>query len=166
MAKLLLLRGAMGAGKTSVAARLLLRAPQLVIIEIDNFKIQKYGTTEKCNPAVDFKEAGALAKAAVDSGKDVVVIEPLCEQQHIDFVLDGAGLSKESSHIASVWLHCSPEIAIARKGQSHKLSVIQEQHQRYSTRVRLKNEVIIDTDTSSVDDVAYQVLQCLRQHRS
>ena len=157
MAELLLLRGAMGAGKTSTAAKLRERSPQLVIIEIDDIKIRKYGTTEKCDPAVDFKEAGAQAKVAMESGKDVVVIEPLCEQQDIDFVLDGAALSKESLHIASVWLHCSLEIAIVRKGQSHETSVIESQHRRYASRVRLKNEVIIHTDTISVDEVVAQL---------
>ncbi len=166
MAHLLLLRGAMGAGKSATAAKLREHLPKTVVIEIDDIKLQNNGTTEKCKPDIDFTEAGAQARKAMDAGNNVIVIEPLCEQRHVQYVLQGADLLDEPSNVSSIWLHCSLETAIKRKQQAFRASVIRSQHQRYADRFQLNGENIICTDHLSVDEVAKQVIQCLEECHS
>ena len=163
MPHLLLLRGAMGAGKSAVA-KVLEGSPGVAIIEIDEIKLKKYGTTERCDPPIDFREAGAEARRAMGAGNDAIVIEPLCDRQHIDFVLAGAGLSADMSNVLSVWLQCTLATALSRKGQPYRPTVIEHEHRRYAARCKLKNEVVIPTDETPVDQVARQVLEIL-QHR-
>jgi len=158
MAQLLILRGAMGAGKSDVTKELRQRRPALKVIEIDDLKRAKYGTTEKCNPPVDFPEAGRLAKADLDDGCHTVVVEPLCEVEHLQFVLNATGRSENSPDVSIVWLDCSLETAIARKGAAYPRSVIEGQHRRYAGRYRPKGEVVIATDRVSVCEVAEAVL--------
>ena len=164
MPHLLLLRGAMGAGKSAVA-KVLEGWPGIAIIEIDEIKLKKYGTTERCDPPIDFREAGAEARRAMDAGNDAIVIEPLCERQHLDFVLAGAGLFADMSNVLSVWLQCALATALSRKGQ-HDPAVIEGQHRRYATRHKLRNEVVIPTDETPIDQVARQVLEILQNRQA
>jgi len=69
MSELLLLRGAMGAGKTSIAAKLRELSPELAIIEIDDIKIRKYGTTEKCVPRRRFQRSRCPSQGGNGFGK-------------------------------------------------------------------------------------------------
>jgi shikimate kinase len=165
MPYLLLFRGAMGSGKTTVA-RALQGSPGIVLIEIDEIKLKKYQTTEYREPAIDFREAGAEARKAMDAGNNAIVIEPLCVCHHIDFVLAGARLSGDMSHVLSVWLDCALETSLSRKGQQHRRDVIEGQHRRYADRCKLKNEFVIATDETPVDQVARQLLEILQQRQA
>ena len=162
MAHLVLLRGGMGAGKSVVAQRLReLRSATLKVIEIDDNKRGKFGTTEKCNPAVDFAEGGRAAKSVLDKGLDVVVVEPLCDQSHVRLVLDPTGRSEQSPDVLTVWLDCTVETAIARKGATYQRLVIEDQHQRYPKRYQPRGELLIRTDHLSVAEIADEILKVI-----
>ena len=159
MARILLLRGAMGAGKSTAAAALRELLPEVVFIEVDDIKLMSHGSPKKCDPETIFREAGIQAKKAMEAGKDVVVIEPLCSRDHIDHVLRAAGVAGALPNILSVWLDCTLQTALERKGKDFASVVIKGQHKRYATRYVLSNEVVIRTDELSQGAVAQRVCQ-------
>src|SRR5206468_4540449 len=59
---LLILRGSIGSGKTSVAQGIANRRPNTKVIEVDDLKILRYGTREQCHPS---SIAGADVKAEI-----------------------------------------------------------------------------------------------------
>src|SRR4051812_11995279 len=131
MPKLLLLRGAMGAGKSSVAKRLKRRRCTITVVEVDPIKKSLYGTAARCeDPAIVFSEAGRLAAEALVSGRDAVVVEPLCDHEHVESVLRGAGLPLESPDVIFVWLDCTLPKAIERKQGKAAREVVEQQHAR------------------------------------
>lgn len=157
MPHLLILRGAMGAGKTSVANELSAIVPGIELIEIDEIKMRKYGTSKRCRPNVDFPEAGRIAQEALDQGRHAIVIEPLCKKRHLADVLQTAGRSEQSDDVSIVWLGCSVETALNRKRDSYKESVIRSQHERYESRYCSQDEEVISTDDTTVLQVAAQL---------
>ena len=163
MVQLMFLRGAMGAGKSTVAKVLRELMPEVVFIEVDDIKVMIHGSLEKCQPEKVFREAGAQARKAMDAGKDVVVIEPLCTREHISLVLSEAGASEAFPNIPSVWLDCTLRTALMRKGRDFPENVIKRQHNRYATRHMLINELVIKTDEVSPSDVAQQACQHFRR---
>jgi predicted kinase len=165
MAQLLLLRGAMGAGKSTVAGLLRELLPETVFIEVDDIKLTIHGAPSKCDPETVFREAGVQAKNAMDAGNDAIVIEPLCTREHIRFVLNEAGIPDDMSQVPSVWLDCTLKTALQRKRRKFSDAIIKSQHQRYATRYKLVGEVVIETDELSAPDVAQQVLRHVRHHR-
>ena len=60
MGKLLILRGITGAGKTTVGKRFLAPPYAWTVRELDDLKILKHGTTERCTPQEAFPEFGRL----------------------------------------------------------------------------------------------------------
>lgn len=164
MAQLLLLRGAMGAGKSTVAVAMRELMPEAAFIEIDDIKVEIHGTPTKCGPEKVFREAGMRARKAIESGSDAIVIEPLCIQEHIRLVLDAAGVSGDTSHVPSVWLHCTLKTARERKGDQFHDDIIRHQHARYATRYKIDGEAVIETDGLSKTEVAQQVWQHFHQH--
>lgn len=161
MEHLLILRGAMGAGKSAVAVVLRQRRPRLKIVEVDDIKLERYGTTEKCCPSKDFPYAGKLAKSALDKGFTAVIVEPLVELTHLQLVLDTTGKTEDSANVSFVWLDCSIRTAMERKSGSFQESVIEGQFQRYTNRYRPKRERIISTDDLSVEQIAEEILEML-----
>lgn len=155
MAQILLLRGAMGAGKSTAAAALRELLPEVVFIEVDDIKV--HGSSKKNDTERKFREAGAQAKKAMEAGNDVVVIEPLCTREHINFVLNEAGVAEALPNVLSVWLDCTLKTALERKGKDFTDAEIRHQHTRYATRYVLNNEVIVRTDELSRSEVANQV---------
>jgi predicted kinase len=146
-----------GRGKSTVATALRELLQEVVLIEVDDIKVMVHGSPKRCDPERVFREAGAQARKAMDAGRDVVVIEPLCAREHFSFVLDAAGVAE--AKILSVWLDCTLQTALMRKGRDFADSVIKHQHTRYATRYMLKNEIVIKTDDLSPSDVAHQVFQ-------
>ena len=157
MAKLILLRGTIGSGKTSVSKELKRICPETELIEIDDIKLEKYGTTIKCDPIVDFREAGERAGPLLSWGLNVVVVEPLCEKDHYRYVLEAANKAEDSTDVIPVWLECSMPIAIKRKSKDLSENIIRCQFCRYTNRYRPKNELIIDTESKSIGRVAKQI---------
>ncbi len=157
MGSLLILRGAMGAGKSAVARKLQELCSGLRVMEIDDLKVKKYGTATKCDPSKDFPEAGHCARAELERGSNVAVVEPLCEFSHLKSLLDATGHTEDSPDVHIVWLDCSLSTALTRKGNEFSQHQINTQHRRYKNRYRPRREVIISTDEQSVDDVAGQI---------
>ena len=161
MPSLLLLRGAMGAGKSSVALTLQTYIDKLIVIEIDAIKKEKYGTTEICNPKIDFEEAGIQAKKALKNGYHVIVVETLCEKQHVEYLLNGAGLLDGiyDTSLSFAWLGCSVKTALRRNKTRFYPQTVKHQHRRYTTCIRYENELVIRTDRLSITDVSHLVLK-------
>lgn len=156
---LLLLVGAIGAGKSSVATKLRNTHTAFEFIELDEIRLQKYGANEKCNPMADFPEAGMLARSAMDAGMNTVVIDALPEMGLVELLLGGAMLRNDLGRVSTVWLQCSIDTALYRKEDLYSRAVIEAQHRRYVNRVRMKGELVIATDEAFVDEVTAQVLQ-------
>jgi predicted kinase len=154
MAHLLILRGVIGAGKTSVAAELSRRRPELAVVEVDDLKVERHGTTGVCVPHLEFPEAGRLARETLASGRLTVVIEPLCDPSHLKLVLDEVGRTQDSSDISFVWLECAQETSMARTKDLYPPHIIEDQFARYPARCQPAGERVIRTDDLSVAQVA------------
>lgn len=161
MAVLVLLRGAMGAGKTTVGNLLQGLLPDAHFVEVDDIKCELQGGAGKCNPAQDFTEAGRRARMKLDGGQHVVVIEPLCERKHVNYVLRAAGVMEGSPNLVAVWLDCTKETALQRKRPAFTAAVIEQQHGRYRNRCVLPHELVISTDDVSAESVADTVYQLM-----
>ncbi len=158
---LLILRGATGAGKSSVGLAIARLRPAMRVIEIDDLKRAKYGSAATCVPAVDYPLAGAGARKLLDQGIDTIVIEPLWNRWHLRSVLTGAGLFLKSNNVIVVWLECSLAVAIERKrGRVDALTVAQH-HQYVSSRDHVPKETVIDTEDHSVEEIAAMILRLL-----
>lgn len=112
---LLLLRGVCGSGKSTVALRVSEHFDNSCVMELDDVKLRKYGTTEKCVPNVDFEEFGRDVATALKSRKFVVAVEAFVDKFHIDLFLKGLKMDIPSEEISVVWLECSADIAVQRK---------------------------------------------------
>jgi predicted kinase len=153
MGTLIVLRGTVGAGKTTVAEKLINTNGNMRIIEVDDIKKKKYGSTMECNPEEDFKEAGIQAKKLLDQGHDVVVIEPFCEAFHYQYFLASAQLSEESEHVIPIWLDCDLAHSLSRKQQEIPEQMIRLLHQWYPKRYIQEDELHINTDNISKEEV-------------
>ena len=154
MSHLLILRGAIGAGKTSVAAELVRRRPEVAVVEVDDLKVFRHGTTSVCVPHVEFPDAGRLARETLDAGRLTVVIEPLCDPSHLALVLDAVGRREGSPDVSFVWLECSRETSLSRTKDLFPPQVVDDQFARYPARCQPVGEKVIRTDGRSVAQVA------------
>ena len=159
MGILLLLRGAVGAGKSATAGHIISLDKSVKVIEVDDIKNDKYGATTRCVPQTDFPEAGHRAKAALRSGHHAVIVEPLCEQEHVCLVLKAAGLDLSSDCIRSVWLSCKLETSLKRKSTTLAEDIVRQQHERYAARFIIPHELVIDTDAVTAEAVAKIVFE-------
>jgi hypothetical protein len=166
MPLLVLLRGTMGAGKTAVARGVAALGTTVAVIEIDEIKCRKYGTTARCCPESDFPEAGCEAKKEMDRGYNAIVVEPLCEQSHVELVLRAAGVNISSPNVIYIWLECALDTAFQRKDRQFSQDEIIQQYNRYPSRYRHPREFVINTDQRYVEEVAQQVLALLERHSS
>jgi hypothetical protein len=152
------LRGAIGSGKSSVAARIKALTPSVDIIEVDDVKRRKYGTSTRCNPPIDFPEAGRQAKLSLIAGRDAIVVEPLCEREHVLWVVGGAGLEMGSADLRAVWLDCDLKTSLERKADGLPAAVIRQQHDRYASRFKIPGECVISSVAVPVNMVADAVI--------
>jgi len=155
---ILLLRGATGAGKSAAARWLCAHRPGVSLIEIDDIRIRKYGSTAICDPPVNFPEAGRAASDEFAAGHDVIVAEAFCDRQHLDWVLGPMDLTLDSPQVSVVWLECGAGTSLARKGRVLAPEVIRIQHGRYSSRFCFPGEALINTDALSIEQIARQIL--------
>jgi chloramphenicol 3-O-phosphotransferase len=158
---LLLLRGAPGAGKTSVGIALQRLRPELQVIEIDDLKRAAYGSAGTCVPTVDYPKAGTLARQHLEQGFDTVVIEPLADRWHLRSVIAAAGRFLKSSDVSVVWLECSLVTAIERKRGRLEPQFVAWQHSCVASRDRPRGESVIDTERYNVNEVAELVVRLL-----
>ncbi len=142
--RLVLLRGCVRAGKSTVS-KALAESPHVRVIEMDAFKYQKYGTARACNPSVDFPAIGRLAKAALKDGFDVVLEEAFVEAAHLKTTIRWAGLEPSSPQVICVWMDCTFDAALLRKGRGLPPDALKAQYARYAQRYVPENELLLDT---------------------
>jgi hypothetical protein len=147
-----------GAGKSAVASWICSSRPDIKLIEVDEIKIRKYGSTAFCNPLVDFPEAGSAAHAEVAAGHGTIVVEAFYDEQHLNLVLGQMNLTLTSPEVSVVWLECDANTALARKAQTLPPEVIRLQHARHRSRFRFSGELVIRTDALAVEQVAQRIL--------
>ena len=161
MPRLLLLRGATGSGKSSVAARVKSRYPDVEVIEVDDIKLRKYGTTVQCNPDEDFPEAGRRAADSLAAGRPTVVVETFRDEEHLRSVLSTAGLDLDSPNVCVAWLECSLDTSLHRKAAALSPETIRHEHTRCSERFHVQGEHVINTDSADPSDLASRLLHVL-----
>ena len=158
---LVFLRGAVGAGKTSVARLIPELCNDVRTIDVDELKIHRYGTSEKCCPYRDFPAAGAQAREFLDSGFHTFIIEAFAEKLYIDLCINETGRKLSDRSVFTVWLSCGLPTSLERKGGELSERTIRYQHARYAGRFRPKQEIEVVTDHLKVDRVARALVQAL-----
>ena len=147
MAHLLIIRGKIGSGKSTLASSLAGQIHPSRIFEIDNLKIEKYGTTERCVPIIDFKSVGHQVKTTLDQGVHAIVVEPLYRKKHFHYFLEAVGVREDAKNLSIIWLNCSLETALKRKGHQHNKLTIFLQFLTYIFRYRPDNEEVFDMES-------------------
>lgn len=150
--RLIILRGKTGSGKSTLQD-LIVKTFQYKKVEIDEIKIKKYGTTTQCNPAVDFKEAGLIAKGLLLNGHNVVVEEAFLEKAHVDYLLQG--LENLATLTIYIRLECSEPTAMTRKSETLNNRTIQFQYGRPIDNI--DGELIFNTDNSTSEDIIEEI---------
>jgi len=162
MPHLLILGGAVGSGKSSVARGIARSQSSVRIVEVDDIKRDKYGTTACCVESVDFPAAGRAAMAHLGRGHDTIVVEAFCDARHFDWVLGEAGLDLSSPDVTVVWLECALRTSLDRKcGPELPEHVIWGEHKRYAVRHRAVEECTLRTDDLSIPQIVEQILVIL-----
>jgi chloramphenicol 3-O-phosphotransferase len=161
--RLVLLRGTVGAGKSTVAEALGKLRTELRIVEIDELKIELHGTTQQCCPSSDFPKAGRRARTYLEQGYDTIAVEAFCEQEHVQLFLKDAGRHVDAPDVLCVWLGCTLDTSLRRKHLALPEARIRIEHARYTKRFRPRGELEIETDHLSPDDVALTLLAAVWQ---
>ena len=159
MGKLIVIRGATGSGKSSVANYLHnnLEADS-VLLPQDVFKID----IAKDNPLLHQAVLNALEESAKEflAVESVVIVEGVLSKKHWHDMINRLAANNES-HI--FFLSASLETSIKRASQRDKSSILSENDVRQfhpkSIPMGLLNEVIIDVDNTTVEVVAKIIAQ-------
>lgn len=150
---LVLIRGLTGTGKSALLDHMVNRDDLNVKkLEIDEIKMKKYGTTTKCNPQVDFREAGREARELLGKGFGVVVAEAFCNAAHIDYFLSGAKMSVSDPGLLIVRLECSIETAMHRKKRQLDPQTIRQQYRRPFEN--MEGEMVVDSEKHCIAEIA------------
>ena len=160
-ARLVLLRGCVRAGKSTVC-KTLAESPNVRVIEMDAYKREKYGTSRACNPTTDFPAIGRLAKAALKQGFDVILEEGFVEEAHVKMTIRWAGLEPSSPQLVCVWMDCALDVAMQRKGRGLPPDALAVQYARYAQRYVPDNELLLDTSPLDLPTVAVQLVSELK----
>lgn len=161
MSRLIVLRGITGAGKSTVGRSL--EGLGFVLLELDDVKMDKYGTTTKCIPAEDFPSFGRRVRSKLEAGRDVVAVEAFVDRQHIDWFLREAGEQLQDPDVAIVWLECSVQCAVQRKKGVLSERTVRGQHGRMLGRYQIPAELCLNTDTMPVREVVAAILAHLEK---
>jgi hypothetical protein len=162
VAHLLILRGAVGAGKSSVANLIQALRDPVRVVEVDEVKLRNHGTTAESSRE-DFFEAGREARSYLDQGFDTVVVEAFCDKLHIDWVLNQVGRELDSPDVTLLWLDCTLQTSLRRKVPALSRETIIGQHRRYPYRYVLPGggDHVITTDEIPLEDVVNEILSLL-----
>lgn len=153
MPTLVLIRGLTGTGKSTLLDHVANRDDlNMKKLEIDKIKVKKYGRTTKCNPQVDFPEAGREARGLLGKGFGVVVAEAFCSGTHIGYFLSGAKMSVSDPRLLIVTLECSIETAMHRKKGQLSLQTIRQQYGRPFENI--EGEMVIDSEKCRIEEIA------------
>jgi len=156
----MVLRGALGAGKSSIAAQVIFANPSVRVVEVDDVKRRSHGTTEKSTRA-DYVQAGVAARKFLDAGHDTLLVEAFVDQRHLSWALEAIGRTEDDPAVHMVWLDCDRPTALRRKHAMVSDRTILEQHARYPQRYRAAREHFISTDRREVADVALEIVAIL-----
>ena len=159
MSRLVILRGITGAGKTTLGKRLAQPPNGFTVMELDDVKLSKYGTTTKCTPNTDFPEFGRRVGHELRMGKDVVAIEAFVDKQHVDWFMNGVANSVPSDSIFVVWMQCDVATATQRKAGVLDPAVVKRQHARLPGRFHHLGELILDTTSLRPDETLNRVMK-------
>jgi shikimate kinase len=166
MAHLLILGGATGSGKSSVAHAIARSLQNVRVVEVDDIKRGKYGNTVHCVESDDFPAAGRNAKAYLDQGYDTIVVEAFCDARNFDLLLGEVGHDLYSPDVTVVWLECTLRTSLDRKCSSEiPEPAIRDQHARYVKRYRTVGEHTLSTDDLTISQVVEQILDVLQKNR-
>jgi predicted ABC-type ATPase len=158
--QLVVLRGTLGSGKSSVAAQIVSKMPTFRVVEVDAIKKHNHGTAARCE-AKDFVQAGLEAKNMLHRGHDTILVEAFVDQEHLLCALGATGRDEQSSSVHIVWLNCDCQTALLRKGNRLKDTIIRRQYKRYKTRYRSPNERCISSVGRTIEDVVEEVRSAL-----
>lgn len=164
MTRLILLRGVIGSGKSTVAKLISTFRGDIAVVEVDDVKRENpanEGTARHCQPETDFTEAGRRAKEWLDHGWHTLVVEYFAPKEHLDYVVKGAGRQFEDDTVSVVWLNCDLDKVLLRKLDEHPSSFLKQQYGRKNGRYKHNGEIEIDTSEKSPDKVAREVLSKL-----
>ncbi len=164
MPRLILLRGVIGAGKSTVAKLIAAFRGDIAVIEVDDAKRENpanNGTARNCQPEVDFSEAGRRARVWLERGYHALVIEYFNEREHLEHVVRAASRKLDSEDVSIVWLDCDWYKVSLRKLGEHPHDFLKQQYKRKEQRYRHKGEMEYDTSNKSPKEVAREVLSRL-----
>lgn len=150
---LVLIRGLTGTGKSTLLDHVAHRDDlNMKKLEIDEIKRKKHGTTTKCDPQVDFPEAGRKARGLLGKGFGVVVEEAFCNRIHIGYFLSGAKMSISDPGLLIVRLECSIETAMSRKKGQLGPQAIRQQYGRPFEDI--EGEMVVDSERYRTEEIA------------
>jgi chloramphenicol 3-O-phosphotransferase len=156
-----ILRGTMGAGKSSVAERLAEITPlKMVVVEVDDLKFIQFCSSEHSSTE-SFVDAGKVANQKLREGSLLVVVEAFVEKCWVDLVVRQI---EEPCRFVYVWLECPLNIAVERKREFSR-DVVSGQFSRYSKRYHHPGEIVVDAERHSVDETARMILKALMGKR-
>lgn len=161
MAFLVLVRGLTGTGKSALLSHLIGRNDlNIKKLEIDDMKTKKYGTTTRCDPKVDFQDAGEKAREILKNGFSVAVAEAFCPRTHIDYFLQGAEMNISDPKLLVVRLECSRNTAMERKKGELDPQIIRGQYYRIVEDI--ENEIVFDTENCSIKEIADKIIKRIK----
>ena len=163
MSRLIVLRGITGAGKSTVGRSL--AGHGFSVLELDDVKMEKYGTRTKCIPAEDFPSFGRQVRSHLEAGRDVVAVEAFVDLEHIDWFLRNAGKQLQDPDVSVVWLECSVQCSVERKPGALRERTVRWQHSRIPGRYQVPAELCLHTDTMPVPDIVGAILAHLENKR-
>ncbi len=148
--------GPCGAGKSSVADNL----SQLLncrIVEVDDVKRERYGTTERSTDD-DFTQAGRRAKEVLREDDEVIVVEAFATEFYVELVRREL---PDHTPVQHFYLWSDEAEAVRRKDRKLSLSVVHHQFRRFPGRT-YRGRTSIDTTARTASDIAAEIALTVR----
>ena len=164
MSRLIIFRGVIGAGKSTVAREMQSRRQHCAIVEVDLVKVQNpknKADAMNCVPHEDFPEAGRQAGELLDKGKDVIVTECFADKEHIHWFIESAGRDLSLADVDVFWFMSDLKTVLERKKGQRPARFVKQQHKRHKTRYVIPGEHLIDTSRIISGEIADKVQEIL-----